>query len=111
MKYTKAIKGTLLTELFILAFILAVPVQAQDENNAENQDRRAIREERRADFLEHNPQAAAKMEQRRTQMKAKRAEREEYLENHPEEAAKMAERRAEHRAEMRARRGEREANT
>ncbi len=64
--------------------VLTAPLLAQDATDEERRDRS---EGRRGEFLENNPEAAARMEERR-------AEREEFLENNPEAAARMEERRA-----------------
>jgi hypothetical protein len=64
--------------------VLTAPLLAQDATDEERRDRS---EGRRGEFLENNPEAAARMEERR-------AQREEFLENNPEAAARMEERRA-----------------
>lgn len=69
--------------------LLAAPGFAQDDDadrQARMEERRQMMEQRRAEFLENNPDAAARMEERRQR-------REEFLENNPDAAARMGERR------------------
>lgn len=75
------------TSTLLMTGLLSGSVLAQDDSEAE---RRVNMEQRRAEYLENNPEVAARLETRRQ-------EREAFLENNPDVAARADARRAQAR--------------
>jgi len=68
MKNFFTVTRTATAGLFLIAGVLSSPAFAQDE--AERGARHAEMQQRRAEFLENNPQVAARMEERRREREA-----------------------------------------